>query len=88
MVSIEKKGGMYRLRIDLERERQKGKKCLLPDAVPPERHQVVHAVVRLGDAVEDAGHALRLLGLGEAVLEPEVCRSMSASVVWWWCLRM
>lgn len=29
--------------------------------------------------MEDAGHALRLLGLGEAVLEAEVCCTISAT---------
>lgn len=42
--------------------------------MPPKRHQVVHTVVRLGYAVEDARHTLRLLGFGDAVLESEVRR--------------
>lgn len=39
----------------------------LPHAVPAKAHEVVHAVVRLGDAGEDAGDALALLALGDGL---------------------
>ena len=38
---------------------------VLPDPMPPEGHQVVHAVVGFRYAGEDAGYALHLLGFGD-----------------------
>jgi len=38
---------------------------LLPDTMPTKGHEVVHAIVCLGDAGEHAGHTLALLGLGD-----------------------
>lgn len=47
---------------------------LLPDAVPAEGHEVVHAIVGLGHAGEDAGDALPLLGLGDG-FKAKMCRA-------------
>ena len=51
---------------------------LLPDTMPAKGHEVIHLVVRLGDAAEDLGDALRLLGLGDR-LEAEVRRLRQAN---------
>src|SRR5207248_2139358 len=42
-----------------------GYRELLPVAMQAERHEVVHQVVALGDAVEHVGDALRLFALGD-----------------------
>src|SRR4029077_12476564 len=44
----------------------------LPDAVQSERHQVVHEVVALGDAVENRPHPPRLVSLGNPLVS-EIC---------------
>lgn len=41
---------------------------LLPYPVPAKRHEVVHAIVRVGDAVENAGDAPLLLRLGDRLV--------------------
>lgn len=39
-------------------------------------HEIVHAIVRFGHAVEDTCHALSLLPLRQAILESKMCRSV------------
>lgn len=54
---------------------------VLPDAMPSERHEVVHAIVGFRHAVEDACDPVRLLRLGQPVLEPEMCRSRAGIAI-------
>jgi hypothetical protein len=63
------------------REHEGGRGDVLPDTMPSKGHQVVHAIVRFGYAVEDACYALRLLGLGKSVLEAKVSCSRAAIVM-------
>lgn len=65
---------------------------LLPHAMPAKGHEVVHAIVRLGHAGEDASNALCLFGLGDG-LEAKMClaigrgrgrRSIIVRLWWWW----
>lgn len=63
VVSAERKM-VRRLLVKGGGRKKKKSRGILPHAVPAKGHEVVHAVVRLGDAAEHAGHALRLLGLG------------------------
>lgn len=41
---------------------------VLPNAMPAERHEIVHAVVRLGHASKDAGNSFALFGLGDGFI--------------------
>lgn len=47
--------------------------------MPAKGHQIVHAVVGLGDTAEDARHALRLLSLGHR-LKTKVCLAICSAL--------
>lgn len=47
---------------------------ILPYAMPAKRHEIIHAIIRLGNAGENTSNALSLLGLGDG-LEAEVGRT-------------
>lgn len=55
-------------------KRKLGLLNILPNTVPSKAHEIVHAVIRLGDAGEHARNALSLLGLGDG-LETEMGRA-------------
>lgn len=48
--------------------------------MPAKGHEIVHAVVRVGDAVEDAGDAVGLLRLGDSLEAKVRCLAIGGRV--------